>query len=725
MPETIDVTSSFVEVFEGRDNDRLEVYKQNDRDRSDALHSQAQSFDSARQTVNHVLRSRLEQEVSAIHGKQWIELLDETQRKDRHEPYTYSRLPSSRHIRLLQLEDKFETFRQWSILAGQLITVKIDEAPEYDALSYTWGTREQTVPVLIGDRRILVTPNLAVVLQYMRASKEDGLKRWLWIDQICINQEDLAERAQQVQLMREIYEKSAETTIWLGLNQQLLRRLEDRLFSKVWPYVKDDVRNSLLPDLLLATKRPADIPKYEDDIWKDLAHFLDRAWFRRIWVVQEARVSSNKSSVNVRLANSRIGWHNLALVMTWLVQKGFTAIHKDLKPMVNVARIFNYGKTRMPLLRQLQETRSFEASDARDKVFALAGLVLEGKEQDKLPECLMPDYTKSPAKVYQATTVYLIKQTMDLQVLSYVQHVTADIAEDIDLPTAKVPTDEMPSWVARWESEHNTGSHIIDAPFFNAAAGKSLDLKIIKKQSALKVKGLRFDKINYVSRIFQNSSWTLMDEAKFALGNPLFESWRQINEKLDRGNPTGGVRDEIIYVAMLCGKRLTGERATPNDQMFLSFLAYLHCSFIMSTCYESFKRLGLLDHHSSILERVKTTDNPISRAKPGSMTLHLHQLLGNLGQAGGGPNTFMREMNCTQQRKLFTTTSGYVGMGPAAMKEDDIVVILYGGRVPFVLRPRDEHFYLVGECYVHGIMDGVGVKIATEKGVVPQYFELR
>jgi hypothetical protein len=38
MNETIDVTSSFTEVFEGRDNDRLEVYMQHDRDRSDALH---------------------------------------------------------------------------------------------------------------------------------------------------------------------------------------------------------------------------------------------------------------------------------------------------------------------------------------------------------------------------------------------------------------------------------------------------------------------------------------------------------------------------------------------------------------------------------------------------------------------------------------------------------------------------------------------------------------
>lgn len=184
MPETIDVTSSFAEVFEGSDNDRLDVYMQYDRDRSDALHSQAQLFDSAGQTVNHVLKSMFEQNIAAVHEKRWIELLDETQRRDQHEPYMYSRLPSSRHIRLLQLEDEFEPFRQWSILAGQLITVKIDEAPEYDAPSYTWGMREKTVPVLIGDRRILVTPNLAVVLQYMRASKDDGLKRCLWIDQV-------------------------------------------------------------------------------------------------------------------------------------------------------------------------------------------------------------------------------------------------------------------------------------------------------------------------------------------------------------------------------------------------------------------------------------------------------------------------------------------------------------------------------------------------------------
>ena len=94
-PESIDVTNSFAEVFEGRDNDRLEVYMQYDRDISDALHSRTKLFDSAGQTVNHVVKSIFDQDIAAIHEKRWIELLDETPRKDRHEPYIYSRLPNS------------------------------------------------------------------------------------------------------------------------------------------------------------------------------------------------------------------------------------------------------------------------------------------------------------------------------------------------------------------------------------------------------------------------------------------------------------------------------------------------------------------------------------------------------------------------------------------------------------------------------------------------------
>jgi hypothetical protein len=57
-----------------------------------------------------------------------------------------------------------------------------------------------------------------------------------------------------------------------------------------------------------------------------------------------------------------------------------------------------------------------------------------------------------------------------------------------------------------------------------------------------------------------------------------------------------------------------------------------------------------------------------------------------------------------------------IGMGPFAMEEGDIVVILFGETVPYVLRPRGVHYLLVGECYVYGIMEGEAIRFLQQKG---------
>jgi hypothetical protein len=58
-------------------------------------------------------------------------------------------------------------------------------------------------------------------------------------------------------------------------------------------------------------------------------------------------------------------------------------------------------------------------------------------------------------------------------------------------------------------------------------------------------------------------------------------------------------------------------------------------------------------------------------------------------------------------RRYLRTGNGFVGLVPYDTKEGDIIVILYGGPVPYVLRPKPSGSYiLVGECYIHGIMHG-------------------
>lgn len=77
----------------------------------------------------------------------------------------------------------------------------------------------------------------------------------------------------------------------------------------------------------------------------------------------------------------------------------------------------------------------------------------------------------------------------------------------------------------------------------------------------------------------------------------------------------------------------------------------------------------------------------------------------------------LREINDTVQRvcsgrRFASTTTGYMGLVPAESECGDIVSVLLGGQVPFILRKRDNEYVLVGEAYVHGLMKGESMKIA-------------
>jgi hypothetical protein len=74
-------------------------------------------------------------------------------------------------------------------------------------------------------------------------------------------------------------------------------------------------------------------------------------------------------------------------------------------------------------------------------------------------------------------------------------------------------------------------------------------------------------------------------------------------------------------------------------------------------------------------------------------------------------------------RKVFVSEAGVTGICPIDTEPGDEIWVLYGGRVPFILRPKgeeEESYRFVGECYYHGIMDGeaVGDETFEEKTVV-------
>jgi hypothetical protein len=94
----------------------------------------------------------------------------------------------------------------------------LDEAPPYGALSYAWNdctraTSDKPISIECNGFSVPVSPNLDAALRRLRQISDFV---HVWVDAICINQKDDRERTNQVQIMRAIYEKSEEVSIWLG-----------------------------------------------------------------------------------------------------------------------------------------------------------------------------------------------------------------------------------------------------------------------------------------------------------------------------------------------------------------------------------------------------------------------------------------------------------------------------------------------------------------------------
>ncbi|KAK7912155.1 hypothetical protein PG985_014636 [Apiospora marii] len=119
-------------------------------------------------------------------------------------PYEYSELrPELSQLRLLKLSAPGE---DGVIRQLELHTFSLDAAPEFFCLSYVWGDPSQFLAVNCDGGMIPVTQNLFHALRTCFGRYPES---WLWADGICINQQDLAERSSQVQLMGSIYEKAS------------------------------------------------------------------------------------------------------------------------------------------------------------------------------------------------------------------------------------------------------------------------------------------------------------------------------------------------------------------------------------------------------------------------------------------------------------------------------------------------------------------------------------
>ncbi|KAK0651010.1 ankyrin repeat-containing domain protein [Cercophora newfieldiana] len=259
-----------------------------------------------------------------------------------------------------------------------------DDGVPYEALSYTWGNTIVDVQVTLGGKKKMVKDNLYTALHCLRRADED---RWLWVDALCINQQDPQEKNHQVQRMRRIYEKADRVLIWLGRTTQEI-----------------DLLMEMMQQLGKRTRRRADYRKDDSTAWLEewpqfvrelggmetdfnmqrrngLIEILKRPWFQRVWVLQEA--------FNAKRATILCGWNDV-LTETFVVMPLLLSVEVEphaqsvLDIMPGYLRRSSWRSQESNLQTLLRRFYKSEATDSRDKIYALLGIASDARDDGKL-----------------------------------------------------------------------------------------------------------------------------------------------------------------------------------------------------------------------------------------------------------------------------------------------------------------------------------------------------
>lgn len=202
------------------------------------------------------------------------------------DPSLYEPIDSSKEeIRIIHLHPgKFEDPISIELV---LVSLSRDPRPHYDALSYVWGREQCQFPATVNGRPVTITSNLDIALRYFR---DKYIEKTLWVDAVCINQNDNVEKGPQVQMMGEVYSKAAQVLVWLGPAADGSDELWERISQG---FTEEEISDPTLQNSSLA--------------------LMGRPWFTRIWVQQEIALAARDPTI--RCGRHAMSWADWCLYM--------------------------------------------------------------------------------------------------------------------------------------------------------------------------------------------------------------------------------------------------------------------------------------------------------------------------------------------------------------------------------------------------------------------------
>lgn len=298
-------------------------------------------------------------------------------------------------------------------MSCSLIRVALPQAQPFVALSYCWGDLNDKIRITVNDHGVFVTVNLYAALRRLRAEKI----KFVWVDFLCINQQDCEERSIQIRKMSTIFKKAKQVAVWLG----------DELEIE-----EDDITS------LSAEGAKIAYHALSFSAQRALTQLLSRSYWTRIWIIQELAAAS---SIIILCGRHKLSWEIFSNDSHTEFVAPVDETGSDKLERFQKIRKFRTDKlTRQPisLLDALYRSQSALSTDPRDKLYALLGLVFDG--DNFIPE---PNYNLSKEETYTNFALALIENGLPLDFI-YLRTSNRGIH------------DSLPSWVVDWSDLNDT-----------------------------------------------------------------------------------------------------------------------------------------------------------------------------------------------------------------------------------------------------------------------------
>jgi hypothetical protein len=657
--------------------------------------------------------------------------------------------------------------------------VELDKTPKYDCLSYTWEEplyqkyllaprvyeKDMDYDIDCNGKVFTIAENLRDALMEIgksrggRKGRLQSLQDKIWIDAVCINQDNEDEKRIQIGMMSRIYAGAQSVVVWLGpemlddpgLKKALL--VMERL-SQIPP---EKFKTAVLSRLGNAdTYQNLGIKLIPTSEWVSFGSFILRRWFGRMWVVQETFFAKK---FIVFCGSNILPWSQITSASRVLKETSLGTLLNEMmedrdrttigepsttsqyisNPIANQFRFHDYKNQVSPLTleRLLADSRYFGATKAEDRVFAVLNMWKPSSRKRKRGSDAEEETAvfilknNIPAEVYERASIVAIRETGNLNLLSLVE----------DRNWRSLPG--LPSWVPDFSAPlvwiPLAGVPGAGKSRWDAAKGLPFSLPLLATNSGhLLVKGIRVDDIEDraetdLNLIDECQMVTLLDVLslylEFEAANPSGTStpdrfepfWKTLIKDSFLGSPAGlearkafpmiivhFIREYSYEIESL---RTALENPAINKTQSRTQATRLRTlSQIYSRTRSLVVKLAALDN--SVIPSWEFIQHAIKlKNDSGMYTEEMHTDLVKI----------MESFNAAYQcRRLFRTRINFLGIAAQSLKERDVVWVLAGAAVPVVLRPKDEEgrWEFVGEAYVHGIMYGEAAAVGQEVSIV-------